>query len=96
MSARKHFQPRPPEPEGRKPLQQTQEANTLTHVQPQQPPVPAEGDFPKIDNFFDAAEHIVERSETLLSKSKPAIISLFLLLHLIIDLIVVLIFVLKK
>ncbi len=58
--------------------------------------VPAKRDFPKIDRFFNTAEHIVERSETLLSKSKPAIISLFLLLHLIIDLIVVLIFVLSK
>jgi hypothetical protein len=53
-------------------------------------------DFTKIDRFFDTAEHIVERSEVLLSKSKPAIISLFLLLHLVIDLVVVLIFVLTK
>lgn len=50
----------------------------------------------KINKFFDTAEHIVERSETLLSKSKPAIISLFLLVHLVIDLVVVLIYVLKK
>jgi hypothetical protein len=52
--------------------------------------------YPKIDSFFDSAEHIVERSEVLLSKSKPAVISLFLLIHLIIDLVVVLIFVLTK
>jgi hypothetical protein len=52
--------------------------------------------FSKLDRFFDTAEHIVERSETLLSKSKPAIISLFLLIHLVIDLAVVLIFVLTK
>lgn len=57
---------------------------------------PATRDFPKIDRFFDTADHIIERSEVLLSKSKPAIISLFLLLHLVIDLIVVLIFVLRK
>ncbi len=50
----------------------------------------------RTDKFFDTAEHIVERSEILLAKSKPAIISLFLLIHLVIDLIVVLIFVLKK
>ena len=58
--------------------------------------VPAKRDFPKIDKVFDTAEHIAERSEVLLSKSKPAVISLFLLVHLIIDLIVVLIFVLTK
>ena len=58
--------------------------------------VPAKRDFPKIDRFFDTAEHIVERGEVLLSKSKPAIISLFLLVHLVIDLVVVLIFVLTK
>jgi hypothetical protein len=58
--------------------------------------VPAERDFPKIDKFFDTAEHIVERSEVLLSKSKPAVISFFLLVHLVIDLVVVLIFVLTK
>jgi hypothetical protein len=50
----------------------------------------------KVDRFFDSAEHIVERSEVLLSKSKPAVISLFLLLHLIIDLIVVLVVVLHR
>jgi hypothetical protein len=62
------------------------------------PLVPSTGNssFPKIDRFFDTAEHIVERTEILLSKSKPAIISLFLLVHLIIDLVVVLIFVLTK
>jgi hypothetical protein len=60
------------------------------------PTVPVKREFPKIDKVFDTAEHIVERSEVLLSKSKPAIISLFLLVHLIIDLAVVLIFVLKK
>ena len=67
-----------------------------THLQSRKPSVPATRDFPKIDRFFDAAEHIVERSEVLLSKSKPAVISLFLLVHLIIDLVVVLIFVLTK
>ena len=65
-------------------------------LQKQSSSVPSERDFPKIDRFFDTAEHIVERSEVLLSKSKPAIISLFLLVHLVIDLVVVLIFVLTK
>jgi hypothetical protein len=67
-----------------------------SQLKPRMPSVPAERDFTNIDNLFDTAEHIVERSETLLSKSKPAIISLFLLIHLIIDLVVVLIFVLTK
>jgi hypothetical protein len=58
--------------------------------------VHAERDFSKIDKFFDTAEHIVERSEVLLSKSKPAVISFFLLVHLVIDLVVVLIYVLTK
>lgn len=62
----------------------------------QPPTTPTKRDFPKIDRFFDTAVHIVERSEELLSKSKPAIISLFLLIHLVIDLVVVLIFVLTK
>lgn len=57
---------------------------------------PTKRNFPKIDRFFDTAVHIVERSEELLSKSKPAIISLFLLVHLIIDLVVVIIYVLSK
>jgi len=59
-------------------------------------PVPAERDFPKIDRFFDTAEHLVERCEVLLSKSKPAVVSLFLLVHLVIDLVVLLIFVVSK
>lgn len=67
-----------------------------TRLQSRNPSVPAKRDFPKIDRVFDTAEHIVERSEVLLSKSKPAIISLFLLVHLVIDLVVVLIFVLRK
>jgi hypothetical protein len=50
--------------------------------------------FAKIDRFFDTAEHIVERSGSLLSKSEAAFIKLFLLVHLVIDLVVVLIFVL--
>ena len=58
--------------------------------------VPAKRDFPKIDRFFDTAEHIVERSGSLLSKSETAFIKLFLLVHLVIDLVVVLIFVLTK
>ena len=67
-----------------------------TRLQSRTPSVPAKREFPKIDRVFDTAEHIVERSEVLLSKSKPAIISLFLLVHLVIDLVVVLIFVLTK
>ena len=65
-------------------------------LQSHKPSVPAKRNFPKIDKFFDAAEHIVERSGSLLSKSETAFIKLFLLIHLVIDLIVVLIFVLTK
>lgn len=67
-----------------------------THLQSRKPSVPANRDFPKIDRFFDAAERIVERSGSLLSKSETAFIKLFLLIHLIIDLVVVLMFVLAK
>lgn len=67
-----------------------------TRLQSRTPSAPAKREFPKIDRVFDTAEHIVERGEILLSKSKPAIISLFLLVHLVIDLVVVLIFVLTK
>lgn len=59
--------------------------------------LPAQRDsFPKLNRFFDCAELIVERTETLLSKSKPAAISLFLFIHLIIDLIVVLVVLLHR
>jgi hypothetical protein len=44
----------------------------------------------RINSFFDAAELCVERSDKLLSKSKPAVVNLFLFLHLLIDLVVVL------
>lgn len=67
-----------------------------THLQSDTSSVPVKRDFPKIDRFFDAAEHIVERSGSLLSKSEAAFIKLFLLIHLVIDLVVVLIFVLSK
>jgi hypothetical protein len=65
-------------------------------IQPETPSIPAKRDFPKLDRFFDAAEHIVERGGSLLSKSETAFIKLFLLVHLVIDLVVVLIFVLTK
>ncbi len=48
--------------------------------------------FPKIDRFFDTAEHIVERSKGLLSKSKPLLLETFLF----IETIVILIYVLTK
>jgi len=46
--------------------------------------------FPRINTFFDAAELVVDRSNRLVSKSKPVVVDLFLFLHLIIDLIIVL------
>jgi hypothetical protein len=54
--------------------------------------VPAKREFPKIDLFFDAAIHIAERSEELLSKGKPLLVSLFLF----IETLVILIYVLTK
>lgn len=50
----------------------------------------------RINRFFDKAELIVERSGALISKSKLAVLNLFLLVHLIVDLIIVLVFVLSK
>jgi hypothetical protein len=50
----------------------------------------------RINRVFDSAELIVERSEKLLAKSKPAAISLFLFIHLIIDLIIVIAVLLHK
>lgn len=63
-----------------------------THLQSRNSSVPAKREFPKIDRFFDTAIHIVERSEELLSKSKPLLVSLFLF----IETILILIFVLTK
>lgn len=62
------------------------------NLQSRTPSVPAKRDFPKLDRFFDTAEHIAERSEVLLSKFKPLLIHLFLF----IETIVVLIFMLTK
>jgi hypothetical protein len=67
-----------------------------TRLQSHTSSVPAKRAFPKLDRFFDTAEHIVERSGSLLSKSETALIKLFLPVHLVIDLVVVLIFVLTK
>jgi hypothetical protein len=44
----------------------------------------------RINDWFDRAELIIERTERLVSKSKPAVVNLFLFLHLLIDLIIVL------
>ena len=46
--------------------------------------------FSKLNRFFDALELIVTRVDRLVSLGKPAAINLFLLLHLLIDMIVVL------
>lgn len=53
---------------------------------------PAKREFPKLDRFFDTAEHIVERSKGLLSKSKPLLLETFLF----IETLVILIYVLTK
>jgi hypothetical protein len=57
---------------------------------------PATRSSVKINTFFDNAELIVARSDRLLSKSKPALINLFLFLHLAVDLIVFLALLLWK
>jgi len=44
----------------------------------------------RINDWLDRAELIIERTERLVSKSKPAVVNLFLFLHLLIDLIIVL------
>jgi hypothetical protein len=44
----------------------------------------------RINQRFDDWELVVERSDRLLSKSKPALVNLFVFLHLLIDLVVVL------
>jgi hypothetical protein len=49
-----------------------------THLQSDTPSVPAKRDFPVIDRLFDTAEHIVERSEGLLSLCKAAVAPLLL------------------
>jgi hypothetical protein len=59
--------------------------------------LPAERDsFQKLNRFFDVAELIVTRTDRLVSLGKPAAINLFLMLHLLIDLIVVLVVLLKR
>jgi hypothetical protein len=59
--------------------------------------LPAKQDqFPKLNRGFDRAELIVVRVDRLVSLGKPAAINLFLLLHLLIDLIVVLVVLLRS
>ena len=48
-----------------------------TRLQSRTPSLPAKREFPKIDRFFNTAEHIIERSEGLLSKSSDAASRLF-------------------
>jgi hypothetical protein len=45
--------------------------------------------FPRINSFFDAAELIVERLGKLLTKCEPTTLRLFLLAHLVFDLVFV-------
>lgn len=52
--------------------------------------------FPKLNRAFDCAELIVVRVDRLVSLGKPAAINLFLLLHLLIDLVVVLVVLLRS
>jgi len=40
----------------------------------------------KVNQFFDYAEAIIERSGTLLSKCEPVVLKLFLFAHLLMDL----------
>jgi hypothetical protein len=52
--------------------------------------LPAKREFPNINSFFDGGVLIARRFTELLSELEPAILRLFLLLHLIIDLGVIL------
>jgi hypothetical protein len=49
-----------------------------------------------INRKFDNAELIVERTGALLSKSKPVLLELFFVVHLVLDLGLILWFVLRK
>ena len=56
--------------------------------------VPAKPEFPKINSFFDGGVLIARRFAELLSEIEPAVLRLFLLLHLVMDLGVILLAVL--
>lgn len=45
--------------------------------------------FPRINSFFDGAVLVARRSAELLSAVEPAVLRLFLLLHLVLDLVIV-------
>ena len=59
--------------------------------------LPARRDsFPRINSFFDGGILIAKRSVALLSECEPALLKLFLLLHLILDLVIVSVVLLRK
>jgi hypothetical protein len=47
---------------------------------------PPGGQFPRINSFFDGGVLVAKRSTELLTEMEPAVLRLFLLLHLIFDL----------
>lgn len=63
-------------------------------ISTQSPTLPSSADS-RINRLFDFADLIVIRTERLVSLGKPAAVNLFLLLHLLIDLIVVLVVLLR-
>ena len=67
-----------------------------TQIESQSSALPAKREFPKIDKFFDTAEHLVKRSDEFLSNTELAMLRLFLRVHLIIDLVVIIVFLLSK
>ena len=67
-----------------------------TQIESQPSAPPAKEEFPKIDKFFRAAEYFVKRSDEFLSNTELAMLRLFLRIHLIIDLVIVLVFLLSK
>ncbi len=58
--------------------------------------LPVRESFPKTTAFFDCAELIVERTGTLLGKGEATLVKLFLVFHLILDLLIVAWFLLSK
>ena len=57
-------------------------------IKPSLLPTPSAA-FPKINSLFDGAILIANRSAELLSALEPAVLRLFLLFHLVLDLIIV-------
>jgi hypothetical protein len=80
-------------------LENVQYRPAIYLVEPEPTASPPESEkaeaFPKLTAFFDSADYIAQRIDHFVSIGKPAAINLFLMLHLLIDLIVVLVVLLR-